>query len=240
MRNYLSFGGGVNSVAMYLLLKDKGVDFEAVFVNHGTDWPETYEYVDMFKKKYPLTIIKPNLVVKNTNEIFQNLYDFCWSRKMVPTFIRRWCTDRFKRQPLIKYQEPPAFVFIGYAFDEAHRAKINSSHGFEYRFPLIESELTRNDCKNLILQHGLPNPMRSGCFICPYQRASQWKELRHKHPDLFCKAEQLEKRNMEYRVSMGKKPLFLSMHNGRLRSIINEDQIQIFKQDEYPPCECML
>ena len=67
MKNYLSFGGGVNSVAMYLYLMDQGMEpgdpdkgFEAVFVDHGTDWPETYEYVDMFKEKYPLTVLKPN------------------------------------------------------------------------------------------------------------------------------------------------------------------------------------
>jgi tRNA U34 2-thiouridine synthase MnmA/TrmU len=33
MRNYLSFGGGVNSVAMMLLLLDEGIEFEAVYVN---------------------------------------------------------------------------------------------------------------------------------------------------------------------------------------------------------------
>jgi len=54
MKNYLSFGGGVNSVALYLYLLDQKVEFEAVFVDHGTDWPETYDYVEMFKKKYPL------------------------------------------------------------------------------------------------------------------------------------------------------------------------------------------
>lgn len=35
MKNYLSFGGGVNSVALYLLMEDMGIEFEAVFVNHG-------------------------------------------------------------------------------------------------------------------------------------------------------------------------------------------------------------
>jgi 3'-phosphoadenosine 5'-phosphosulfate sulfotransferase (PAPS reductase)/FAD synthetase len=35
---------------------DEGIDFEAVFVDHGGDWPETYEYVEMFSKKYPLTL----------------------------------------------------------------------------------------------------------------------------------------------------------------------------------------
>lgn len=52
MKNYLSFGGGVNSVAMYLIMLDDGMipgdstnGFEAVYVDHGGDWPETLEYV---------------------------------------------------------------------------------------------------------------------------------------------------------------------------------------------------
>ena len=39
MMNYLSMGFGVNSVALYLLMQDLGMEFEAVFVNHGGDWP---------------------------------------------------------------------------------------------------------------------------------------------------------------------------------------------------------
>lgn len=49
MKKYLSFGGGVNSVAMMLMLLDQKDDFEAIFVDHGTDWPETYEYFEMFQ-----------------------------------------------------------------------------------------------------------------------------------------------------------------------------------------------
>jgi len=43
-RHYLSFGGGVNSVAMLLMLLDtKEYEFEAVFVDTGCEYPETYE-----------------------------------------------------------------------------------------------------------------------------------------------------------------------------------------------------
>ena len=57
MKNYLSFGGGVNSVAMMLLLLDQKQEFESIFVDHGTDWPETYEYFDMFQEWLKKTAI---------------------------------------------------------------------------------------------------------------------------------------------------------------------------------------
>ena len=241
MRSYLSFGGGVNSVAMLLMLHEQKKDFEAVFVNHGTDWPETYLYLDMLqewlgKKGLPkITILKPNVTG------FDNLYSYCWYYKMVPSFMFRWCTDKFKVRPQQNYCQSPAFTMLGIDAGESHRAKIATSNGFENRYPLIEAGITRDGCKDIIRAYGLPIPMKSGCFICPYQRAAQWKQLRRVHPDLFCKAEQLEKRQIDYRISTGKKPISLTANSkSTLSSIVNEKQSKLWETDEYPPCNCML
>ena len=231
MKNYLSFGGGVNSVALYLHLLDNDVSFEAVFVDHGTDWPETYEYVEMFKEKYPLTVLKPE----------KPLYQYAWDYKMVPSQMRRWCTRIFKVEIMHKYYQKPCWQMIGFDFGERKRAKIICEDDVETRYPLIEAEIDREGCKNIIRSHKLPMPIKSGCFICPYQRVHQWKELRRNHPGLFCKAVELEKRNMAYRRSSGKKPLFLNpWPRAPLQKVVDENQRQLFKEDEYPPCECGL
>jgi len=39
MKKYLSYGGGVDSTAMMLMLLDQGEEFEAIFVDHETDYP---------------------------------------------------------------------------------------------------------------------------------------------------------------------------------------------------------
>ena len=89
MRNYLSFGGGVNSVAMALMLWDMEDNFEAIYADHGCDWPETREYIQMLQGKgYPITIIDAG-----------NLYDYAWDHKMVPSPQIRWCTRLFKVKP---------------------------------------------------------------------------------------------------------------------------------------------
>ena len=248
MKNYLSFGGGVNSVALHLYLLNEGWDFESVFVNHGTDWPETYEYLDMFQgwlKKNghkPVTVLIPEYSrKKDAATIYGNLYDYAYLYEMVPSFMRRWCSRLFKVDTVNGYVERPCFMLLGFDAGEANRAEYSCEKGIENRFPLLEAEMSRNDCKEYIKLKGLPVPQKSGCFICPYQSVYQWKELRYRHPDLFCKAEQLEKRNMEYRKRKGKTPLFLNQYpKATLRSVVDEDQIKIFKQDEYPPCHCML
>ncbi len=227
MKNYLSSGMGVNSIAAQII----GNFDEVVFVDTGCEYPETYEYLEMFIKRYPVTVITPD---------YGNLYEYCWEYKMVPSTWPRWCTVHFKIKPFEKYVEKPCFKVLAFSTDEEHRAKISINNDIEHRFTLLENDISREDCKKIIRDAGLPIPHRSKCYICPFQTISEWKELRMNHPDLFCKAEQLEKRNMEYRIAKGKKPLYLYGNKRPLRSVVEENQIRIFKQDEYPPCECML
>jgi len=229
MKNYLSFGGGVNSWAALLL---GGFD-EVIFCDTGCEYPETYDYLDKFAGKFNITILKPK-------RYGSDLYQYCWDRNMVPTIYPRWCTVEYKIKPFAQHVEKPCFKNLGFATDESHRAKLSIEDGIEHRFPLLENEISRKKCKEIIQDHGLPIPHRSKCYICPFQTPTEWKQLRMNHPDLFCKAEQLETRNIEYRKSIGKDPMYLSPRKASLRSIVEEDQIKLWKQDEYPPCECML
>jgi hypothetical protein len=87
MKKYLSYGGGVNSTAMYLLMLDQGIEFESVFVHHGTDWPETYQYVAGFQwwlkanGHKPITVLIP---IHGGNSV---LYDYCWRLNTTAAFF---------------------------------------------------------------------------------------------------------------------------------------------------------
>lgn len=241
MKQYLSYGGGVNSVALYLYLLEQGIEFEALFVDHKTDWPETYDYADMFKSHYPLTILKPSRkIITPFQAEFDSLYDFCFAKKMFPSRVARWCTTDFKRTVLNKYQEKDCFVLIGFDWGESHRAKIYCDKGREFRYPLIEAEIDRDGCEKIIKRHGLPVPRKSGCYICPFQRVSELRELRRIHPDLFCKLEQLENINNNERKSKGLEPYYSFKKPVREVAEKNPKQGLLFKLHEYPPCECGL
>lgn len=241
MKDYLSCGAGVNSIAMILFLLKTKWEFESVFVDTGCEHPETYDYLKLFQAWLKENGHKQITVLKPDVQGVDNLYDYCWKYKMTPSFMQRWCTDKFKIRILHKYYLKPCFSLIGFSVDEAKRAKISVMKGVENRFPLIEANVTRAGCEEIIKHNGLPIPRKSGCYICPFQNVTQWKELRMNHPDLFCKAEQLEKRNMEHRISKGKKPLSLCAYPKiPLNKVVEEDQYKLFKQDEYPPCECMI
>lgn len=245
MKNYLSFGGGVNSVALYLLMHDLGIEFEAVFVDHGGDWPETYEYVNYFiATGRPVTILRPTARTRD-KRIFHNIVDYFEHLKVLPTKNpkRRYCTAKFKSNVLDQYQKAPCFVLIGYAADEANRAKITSSSGREYRWPLIEHGIDRQGCIDLISQHGLEVPPKSGCYICPYQGAKEYVKLRKRHPDLFCRAQRIERSQNSRITREGKpwKPYYLA-GNKPLGELVNDKQKALpgMEYVEYPPCQCGL
>lgn len=243
MRNYLSFGGGVNSVALHLMLLDQGVDFESVFVHHGTDWPETYQYVAGFQwwlkanGHKPITVLRPKVRTKD-GIVFENLYNYYAYTKTIPTRISRACTDRFKVTTLQKYFVTPCFCYIGIDADEAHRAKPSYKKGIEIRWPLIEHEIGRAGCIEIIKNNGLPVLPKSGCYICPFMRRSEYQRLRRQEPGLFCAAQKLESEVTKKRILAGKSPLF--SRDIKLESYICESQTSMLAEDVYPPCQCEL
>lgn len=239
MKNYLSFGGGVNSIALYLLMEKMGVEFEAIFVDHGSDWPETYEYLDYFiATGRKITILKPDV------EGCDTLLKYCDKYKMLPNRMQRWCTDKFKVRVVYKYVETPCFMNLGIDAGETKRATMNSNKGVENRYPLIEACIDRDGCKQLIAAAGLKVPMKSGCFFCPFQRVAQWRSLRRKHPDLFCVSQRLEKEGNDKRKSNGLAPWYVHGPNRPLNKIIGgrENQLALpgLEEMEYPPCQCGL
>lgn len=187
MNKYLSFGGGVNSVALLLLLKDEGEDFETVFVNHNGDYPETYEYIHYLKNEgYKITEIKPNYYG------FDSIYDYAVHYKILPFRFPRWCTRDFKIKPLINHYVTPCIEYIGISYEEKKRAEKLNKKDVNIRFPLIDAKLNRNDCIEIIKKHDLILPSRSMCYFCPFQTKNELLNLYHNHRDLYKKVKYLE------------------------------------------------
>lgn len=246
---YLSHGGGVNSWALYLWLIEQsekpGVDFEAVFVDHGTDWPETYEYMDMMiARGYPVTVLKPN------NKYGSTVEERCFRRRIIPYKGKRWCTKEYKVDVLKAYYKTPCIELIGIDAEEAHRAKhLVGKIGVEQDFPLIAAGINRQGCIEIIKRHGLPIPPKSGCYICPFQSRAQWIELKRKHPELFCKAMKLEKLCNERRAAAGKSSVYfrdiplevLVQPKDNRGHLAKPGQGMLFDPDhDRPPCRCGL
>lgn len=192
MKFYQPYGGGVNSLALKLLLLEQGRDCESVFVNHGGDLPKAQEHVQMMiEKGFDLHEIKPIV------EGYDNIYDFYYQQKLVPlVFIGRSCTDKWKTRPQRRYYKPkgePYTLFIGFDRGEKGRANFKSKlKKVFFEYPLIDAGLKRRDCVRLIRESGFEVPVKSDCFFCPFHSKERWWGLARDNPDLFWKAVALE------------------------------------------------
>jgi len=214
MKVYLSHGMGVNSTALMLLLEDYGVKFESIFADTGVEFPETYEYLDYLQEQgYKITVLKPNV------NGYSNMYDYCKAYKYVPSHKPRWCTYQFKVGTIAKYVETPCIMFIAIAYDEKHRVFSKpDTNGVFNSYPLVNYGIDRQKCIEIIKEHGLKVPPRSGCYICPFISKEDVRKLYLKHRDLYEKRKELERLASERRgkptyITYGKSTESLAREN---------------------------
>lgn len=192
IKKIANFGGGLNSIAG-LIKYGTSQYHEIVFADTGSEKPETYEYINWLNnvKKWNITIVDG----KYQGKI---LYDYYIGRKSYPNAAFRDCTKKFKITPMrkylrTKYGKKVHFIvdlFIDYG--EIFRMKTSDVSYQTLNYPLINDKIDREECLQIVKDAGFPIPVKSACFMCPFNKPKQWLDLKEKHPDLFEKAVILE------------------------------------------------
>jgi hypothetical protein len=243
----LSFGAGVNSVALAILAVTDGWRGEIVFADTGCEWPETMCYIDYFTREFlqprglSVTRLGPRYEKHTEGASYNNmsLIEYCECRHIIPMMAVRWCTVGWKVGPLGVYAAERE-TMIGIAADEAHRQRGRNC-------PLVDRGIDRAECIRIIERAGLDVPQKSGCYICPFQRASQWRELWHRHPDLYARAQELEENVKRARSKPG--AMVTLDISGKItlrqRRLAFESQMVLPEVDmdelrQYQPCVCTL
>lgn len=196
MKTFVNMGLGVNSTAILSLVKLGKLTFENpyfVFADVGAEKPETYEYLKYLQEVSP---VKVHIVKAKEKE--GSLYDYCKKKKILPQRFMRWCTHRWKRNPLEKFRksklkENEDFkIIIGIAYDEKERATrwMNDPHSV---FPLIDLQMDRKDCIKVILEAGWEVPVKSGCWFCPFAPLDEFANLKKNNPKLYNELLEMEK-----------------------------------------------
>lgn len=230
MNRYVSYGGGVNSTALSILLLTDA-RYEAVraglrfiMADTGDEWPETYAFVrDHFEPWLArhgkrLEWVKADLT----------LWEYCMSHFIIPSRQKRWCTDKFKIRPIVKKLESegllPTIQYLGIHAGEAlTRMRTSGRADIINDFPLCYDNIDQQRCIEIIASEGLPIPMKSGCFYCPHSRKQNIIDLEAKHPALFERAVTMEANNSGFNrpkrfLLFGRKwPLPEWIINGRIK-----------------------
>lgn len=120
-----------------------------------------------------------------------------------PGRLRRQCTREFKVEALnrearrlLGYEKGERIagnakgcVLIGISLDEVVRVKPSQLAWIDNAYPLIDARLTRDDClKYIETKMGLPKPVKSACYFCPYHDDEYWAWLKRERPEEFARA----------------------------------------------------
>jgi hypothetical protein len=195
-----AYGGGTNSTALLIEYVNRGMKVDLIiFSDTGAERPETYSFIDLFSQWLvdnnmpPITIVHPNYTLESD----------CLRRKRLPALAYgfKTCSLQFKRQPQEKFMNniPAAKMLwksggkviklMGYDAGEKGRALGKSGdEKYDCHYPLIDWDIWRDDCLEIIHDAGLPQPGKSSCFFCPSMKKREIMALVKDHPDLLQRA----------------------------------------------------
>lgn len=195
MASVLSYGGGRQTVALCVLIA-RGVlskPDRIVMADTGRENPMTWAYLAAHVKPMlaPLGLaveVAPHSLA--TVDLYAHNGDL-----LLPAFtetgkLSGYCSGEWKREVLARYLRSQEIrsgeKWIGFALDERRRvtrmAASERDTRWIARFPLVELMLTSGDCLALIRSHGLPEPHRSSCWMCPHKGNTEWRVIRDEHP----------------------------------------------------------
>jgi hypothetical protein len=186
------------------------------------EWPGTYRHIDEVVRPLCarhgiefVTLDHTNYPVRGgTKGEARSLFAWFEARKAMPMAgPGRSCTtiakvERFERWANDRYPGLDIEVWIGFEAGEEERAAKDPNTGRKEpkrikkgakprarrhnRFPLMEMNLCRCRCEELVRESGYPVPRKSACVFCPFGSLGDWKTLATELPETFARIAKME------------------------------------------------
>lgn len=196
---FISLGGGVQSITMALLAEHNLIiprPTAAIFAD--TMWEPSYVYDQI---EWLSGVVSFPVITVNHRDLKADTVGLREIR--IPAFtsgggiIGRQCTRDYKVRPVTKEirkalglswtgrpkRGVSAKVWLGISTDEARRTSNPWVKYIEHRYPLIENDMSREDCVSWLAEHDYPIPKKSACLGCPFTSDKRWAELKFNYPD---------------------------------------------------------
>lgn len=230
MKKFISFSGGVESTTMCILY---GKNAKGIWADTGAEHKLMYERIDKvekeIKKIHPeFEIIKIKGEATHKGIKYDGLEKLATAYKFMPSGQSRYCTFYFKIKPIDIYLKNigECELMIGFNYDEQGRTgNLGVLPNVTYTYPLIEDGYTREDCEEILREHGLhPNfpvyMMRGGCRMCFFKSEKEYRAMYH-----LAREEFMEVMAFEEQIQDKRKKFYSIMGNGKsLRQLMVEEQ----------------
>ena len=215
----LSLGAGIQSSTLALMAAKGELPKPdcAIFADTGNEPKAVYKYFNYLKKNltYPVyTVSKGNIIEDMINSVengvrcstapFFTQAEITGKKGM----LRRQCTNDYKIQvirkkirefcnigykkhfPKDKYVEQ----WIGISTDEISRMKPSNDKYILNKHPLIDLNMSRQDCVTWLNKNGFPLPEKSACIVCPFHNDAYWHFMKTERKNEFEEAVNFDKR----------------------------------------------
>lgn len=172
-----------------------------------------------------------------------------WQRlHVIGLRVMRSCSDHAKIRPITRHLKAHGdagdIQLIGIDVGEEHRARPSlPTDPFPKWYPLVERNIDRDGCVEIIEAHPLAVPPKSGCWHCPFMRVGEVLALAKDRPDRFLKIVALEAASLracpvedgKVRAQWHDKPAL----EWAARACSEGSSGPLFQQiDPDPPCAC--
>jgi len=210
---YISLGAGTQSSALLVCsqLGLHGVPRAdvAIFADTGDEPQYIYDYLDLLEEWSDIPILRVSSGCISREQLKKDSV----RRTFIPAFtapetddgrpgmLMRKCTSEFKIRPIeqgvrwlmgYKFREhvkKHAVSMIGITVDEIHRMRPSLTNWVVNTYPLIDANLSRDMCIQIIAEYtDLPEPRKSACIFCPYKSDRNWKAMADDEPAEFALA----------------------------------------------------
>lgn len=211
MKHIISLGAGVQSSTMALMAA-KGeitpMPIAGVFADTMGEPDGVMRWLDWMETQLPFPIYRVSYGDLSEDMSMIPFYNLQAGKKGMG---QRRCTEYYKVQPVNRkmrlvaglapnerVKAPVVTSWVGISIDEVSRMKDSTSKWMIKRHPLIELNMSRQDCLNWMSHNGYPEPAKSACIYCPYTDNQRWKEMKQQYPAEFQRAVEYDKsiRNM--------------------------------------------
>ncbi len=235
MIEYLSMGAGPPSIALMILNAWGEIEPKAeliMWADTGWEKAETYEHLPAYQD----FAAEMGMEWVGVQAKEGPLQDYIRNRSVpIPVHTQngighRQCTDKWKIAPIEhelhrRYGNVGLIAQLAMTREEVHRIRDPRVKRNKNRWPLIEKELSRQDCIEIIKLAGLPVPPYSACLGCPMQNDIRWRYEASNHPEDFAQAVELDAFLRDRAEHDGKSPIWLHWSKRPLGAVYSADQL---------------
>ena len=207
MNHIVSFSGGKDSTALFLLMKEKDMRIDEIVCADTTkEFPQLYEHIEKIKQYtcMPITILQNKTFDywmfdhEKTRGKNKGQKGYAWASQGQ----NRWCTSVLKRDLIKsylnkKYGNGSYIQYIGIGMDELNRVDDNQFK----RYPLIDWKMTEGEALKYCYDKGFDwgglytKFNRVSCWCCPFSSLRELRNLYIYYPDLWGQLKDMDNRS---------------------------------------------